>query len=36
MSVMIGIDPAKGYHAAAAVYGGEMAVAEFEVRATRR
>ena len=36
MSVMIGIDPAKGSHAAAAVNGGEVAVAELEVRATRR
>jgi transposase len=36
MSVMIGIDPAKGSHAVAAVNGGEVAVAEFEVRATRR
>lgn len=36
MSVMIGIDPAKGSHAAAAVTGGEIAVAELEVRATRR
>jgi hypothetical protein len=31
MSVMIGIDPAKGSHAAAAVNGGEVAVAELEV-----
>ncbi len=36
MSVMIGIDPAKGSHAAAAVNGAEVAVAELEVRATRR
>ena len=36
MSVMIGIDPAKGSHAAAAVKGGEIAMAELEVRATRR
>ena len=36
MSVMIGIDPHKGSHAAAAVDTGEMAVAEFEVQATRR
>ncbi len=36
MSVMIGIDPAKGSHAAAAVNGGEVAVAELEVRATKR
>jgi transposase len=36
MSVMIGIDPAKGSHAAAAVNGTEVAVAELEVRATRR
>lgn len=36
MSVMIGIDPAKGSHSAAAVNGGEVAVAELEVRATRR
>jgi transposase len=36
MSVMIGIDPAKGSHAAAAVTSGEVAVAELEVRATRR
>lgn len=36
MSVMIGIDPHKGSHAAAAVNGGEEAVAELEVRASRR
>jgi transposase len=36
MLVMIGIDPAKGSHAAAAVNGGEVAVAELEVQATRR
>ena len=36
MSVMIGIDPAKGSHAAAAVNGSEEAVAELEVRASRR
>ena len=36
MSVMIGIDPAKGAHAAAAVNCGEEAVAELEVRASRR
>ena len=36
MSVMIGIDPAKGSHAAAAVNGNEEALAELEVRATRR
>jgi len=36
MSVMIGIDPHKGSHAAAAVDTREMAVAEFEVQATRR
>jgi transposase len=36
MSVMIGIDPHKGSHAAAAVNGGEVAVAELEVRASKR
>ena len=36
MSVMIGIDPHKGSHAAAAVNGGEEAVAELEVRASKR
>ena len=36
MSVMIGIDPHKGSHAAAAVDETEVAVAELEVRATRR
>jgi transposase len=36
MSVMIGIDPAKGSHAAAAVNGGEEVLAELEVRASRR
>lgn len=36
MSVMIGIDPHKGSHAAVAVDTGEEAVAEFEVQATRR
>ncbi len=36
MSVMIGIDPHKGSHAAAAVDGREVAVAELEVRASRR
>jgi len=36
MSVMIGIDPHKGSHAAAAVDSREVALAEFEVRATRR
>ena len=36
MSVMIGIDPAKGSHAAAAMNSGEVAIAELEVRATRR
>lgn len=34
MSVIIGIDPHKGPHAAAAVNGGEVAVAEYEVRAS--
>ena len=36
LSVMIGIDPAKGSHAAAAVNGGEEVLAELEVRASRR
>ncbi len=36
MSVMIGIDPHKGSHAAAAVDETEMALAEVQVRATRR
>ena len=36
MSVMIGIDPAKGSHAAAAVDAREEALAELEVQATRR
>ena len=36
MSVMIGIDPHKGSHAAAAVDASEQVVAEFEVRATKR
>ena len=36
MSVMIGIDPAKGAHAAAAVNDGEEVMAELEVRASRR
>lgn len=36
MSVIIGIDPHKGSHAAAAVNGGEVAVAELEVRASKR
>ncbi len=36
MSVMIGIDPHKGSHAAAAVDESEVALAEVEVRATRR
>lgn len=35
MSVMIGIDPHKGSHAAAAVDESEVALAEVEVRATR-
>ena len=33
MSVVIGIDPHKGSHAAAAVNGDDRAVAELEVRA---
>ena len=36
MSVMIGIDPHKGSHAAAAVDSGEQVIAELEVRATKR
>lgn len=36
MSVMIGIDPHKGSHAAAAVNGDEEVVAEVEVKATKR
>jgi transposase len=36
MSVMIGIDPHKGSHAAAVVDESEVALAEVEVRATRR
>jgi len=36
MSVIIGIDPAKGSHAAAAVNGSEEVLAELEVRASRR
>ena len=36
MSVMIGIDPHKGSHAAAAVDAREEALAELEVKATRR
>jgi hypothetical protein len=36
MSVMIGIDPHKGSHAAAAVDAREEAFAEIEVKATRR
>ncbi|MCP5115008.1 MAG: IS110 family transposase [bacterium] len=36
MSVMIGIDPHKGSHAAAAVDGREVAVAEIEAGASRR
>ena len=36
MSVMIGIDPHKGSHTAAAVDAGEVALAELEVRATSR
>jgi hypothetical protein len=35
MSVMIGIDPHKGSHAAVAVDAREVALAEIEVRATR-
>jgi hypothetical protein len=36
MSVVIGIDPHKGSHAAAAMNGADQAVAEFEVRASSR
>ncbi len=36
MSVMIGIDPHKGSHAAVAVDEHEEAIAEVQVRATRR
>ena len=36
MSVMIGIDPHKGSHVAAAVNGSDQAVAELEVRASKR
>jgi hypothetical protein len=36
MSVIIGIDPHKGSHTATAVDGGELALAEIEVQATRR
>jgi transposase len=36
MSVVIGIDPHKGSHAAAAVNGGDQAVAELEVAASKR
>ena len=36
MSVMIGIDPHKGSHAAAAVDDSEVALAEIELEATRR
>ena len=36
MSVMIGIDPHKGSHAAAAVGSGEQVIAEIEVRSTKR
>ena len=36
MSVMIGIDPHKGSHAAAAVGSGEQVIAELEVRSTKR
>ena len=36
MSVMIGIDPHKGSHAAAAVDAREVAVTEIEVQATKR
>jgi transposase len=36
MSVVIGIDPHKGSHAAAAVDGGDVAVAELEVKASKR
>jgi transposase len=36
MSVVIGIDPHKGSHAAAAVNGVDLAVAELEVKASKR
>jgi transposase len=36
MSVVIGIDPHKGSHAAAAVNGADLAVAELEVKASKR
>jgi hypothetical protein len=36
MSVVIGIDPHKGSHVAAAIDGADQAVAEFEVRASSR
>ena len=36
MSVIIGIDPHKGTHAAAAVDSGEEVIGELEVRATKR
>ena len=36
MSVMIGIDPHKGSHAAAAVDTGEEVMGELEVRASKR
>ena len=36
MSVVIGIDPHKGSHAAAAVDGDDMAVTELEVKASKR
>jgi transposase len=36
MSVMIGIDPHKGSHAAAAVNGADQALAELEVKASKR
>lgn len=36
MSVVIGIDPHKGSHAAAAVNGADLAVAELEVKASNR
>jgi transposase len=36
MSVVIGIDPHKGSHAAAAVDGADLAVAELEVKASKR
>ena len=34
--MVIGIDPYKGSHAAAAVDGGDMAVAELEVKASKQ